>query len=399
MSGGRRWVRIAALCRRRCRSSARRSSPSTTTCTSRALIDARLHGERERVLPRIFARPLELRRGQSLTDGSCRSAQRSRIRASARTPTKPGEFAARATARCRSRRAQRFKGQLVRASFQKPRAGREARRRAASAAASRPITSRSRARHARRATVLTLDTAAPDVADRAVSARSAGPVALRRSRRTWCRRCSRSRTGATTTIPGVDPIGMVGAVYEPDRRQQYRVSATARSRSSWRGTSSCRSSTAGRCRRRAGRSTRRKVLEMWVSLVLTRRASKDEILEMYLNDVPLGQRGSFAIHRRRRSGAAVLRQGRHQPDRSPKRRRSPASFSRRRPVAVRQPERGPRTSQRRAPRDGLTRDTSRRKAADARVAGTAHGRAARARKRGALLRRLGQADARRSIRR
>jgi penicillin-binding protein 1B len=32
-----------------------------------------------------------------------------------------------------------------------------------------------------------------------------------------------------------------------------------------------------------------------VSLVLTQRASKDEILEMYLNDIPLGQRGSFAV--------------------------------------------------------------------------------------------------------
>jgi penicillin-binding protein 1B len=29
--------------------------------------------------------------------------------------------------------------------------------------------------------------------------------------------------------------------------------------------------------------------------VLTQRASKDEILEMYLNDIPLGQRGSFAV--------------------------------------------------------------------------------------------------------
>ena len=31
------------------------------------VIDARLHGERDRVLPRVFARPFELRRGQSLT--------------------------------------------------------------------------------------------------------------------------------------------------------------------------------------------------------------------------------------------------------------------------------------------------------------------------------------------
>jgi penicillin-binding protein 1B len=35
---------------------------------------------------------------------------------------------------------------------------------------------------------------------------------------------------------------------------------------------------------------------MWMSVVLERRASKDEILELYLNDVYLGQRGSFAIH-------------------------------------------------------------------------------------------------------
>ena len=32
------------------------------------LIDARLQGARERVLPRVFGRPLELRRGQTLTE-------------------------------------------------------------------------------------------------------------------------------------------------------------------------------------------------------------------------------------------------------------------------------------------------------------------------------------------
>ena len=40
----------------------------------------------------------------------------------------------------------------------------------------------------------------------------------------------------------------------------------------------------------------RKAREGVMSLVLERRASKDEILELYLNDVYLGQRGSFAIH-------------------------------------------------------------------------------------------------------
>jgi penicillin-binding protein 1B len=40
----------------------------------------------------------------------------------------------------------------------------------------------------------------------------------------------------------------------------------------------------------------RKAREIVMSFALERRASKDEILEMYLNDVYLGQRGSFAIH-------------------------------------------------------------------------------------------------------
>jgi len=40
----------------------------------------------------------------------------------------------------------------------------------------------------------------------------------------------------------------------------------------------------------------RKGQEMFMSMVLERRASKAEILELYLNDVYLGQRGSFGIH-------------------------------------------------------------------------------------------------------
>jgi membrane peptidoglycan carboxypeptidase len=43
------------------------------------------------------------------------------------------------------------------------------------------------------------------------------------------------------------------------------------------------------------KSWRRKLLEAWVSVIITTRASKDAILEMYLNDMTLGQRGSFGI--------------------------------------------------------------------------------------------------------
>ena len=61
------------------------------------------------------------------------------------------------------------------------------------------------------------------------------------------------------------------------------------------------------------RSLRRKMTEWFMSVVLERRLSKAQILELYLNDVWLGQRGSFADPRRRRSGAAVLRQGHLEP--------------------------------------------------------------------------------------
>jgi len=44
------------------------------------------------------------------------------------------------------------------------------------------------------------------------------------------------------------------------------------------------------------KTLRRKLAEQYMALILERRVSKDQILEMYLNDVYLGQRGSFAVH-------------------------------------------------------------------------------------------------------
>jgi penicillin-binding protein 1B len=40
----------------------------------------------------------------------------------------------------------------------------------------------------------------------------------------------------------------------------------------------------------------RKIREQVMSIVVERRLTKDQILELYLNDVYLGQRGSFAVH-------------------------------------------------------------------------------------------------------
>ena len=91
------------------------------------LIDARLHGERATVFPRVFARPLELRRGQALTDrqlidrlNDLGYAQRDGDR---RSPASSRS----APAWSRSMpRAPELKGQIVRVVFQRP-AGRDRR--------------------------------------------------------------------------------------------------------------------------------------------------------------------------------------------------------------------------------------------------------------------------------
>ncbi len=44
------------------------------------------------------------------------------------------------------------------------------------------------------------------------------------------------------------------------------------------------------------KTIRRKLKEQYMALIIERRLTKDQILELYLNDVYLGQRGSFAIH-------------------------------------------------------------------------------------------------------
>ena len=100
------------------------------------------------------------------------------------------------------------------------------------------------------------------------------------------------------------------------------------------------------------KSMRRKVTEQFMALVLERRASKDEILEFYLNEVYLGQRGSFAHPRRRGRRAPVLRQGRQQPHARRGRDdggRHPLAVQ---PVAVHGAGARPRPPQRRAAGDG-----------------------------------------------
>src|SRR5215467_13354646 len=96
--------------------------------------------------------------------------------------------------------------------------------------------------------------------------------------------------------PGVDPIGILGAAISNLRgRRGYTAGGSTITQQVARNVFLPKMFPGMTLRDAREKSWRRKALEAWVSLIITARASKDEILEMYLNDMTLGQRGSFGI--------------------------------------------------------------------------------------------------------
>ena len=255
------------------------------------LLDARLHGERNTVFPRIFARPLELHPGQSLTEVELVDRLNDLGYAERAKPDKPGEFARATNAVSILPRGAEFKGQPVRVVFPKAPLPSKAKR---ATPPKVPDRIQSLEVGARGSDLVTLD--APvltsivsgerekrrPVALAAIPARMTEAVLAIEDRRFY-------------EHPGVDPIGLGGAVfsYVTGRRAQLAGASTITQQlvrnvflPKFQGMT---------LQLARERSLRRKALEMFLSVVLTTRASKDDILEMYLNDVPLGQRGSFAI--------------------------------------------------------------------------------------------------------
>jgi penicillin-binding protein 1B len=95
--------------------------------------------------------------------------------------------------------------------------------------------------------------------------------------------------------PGVDPIRMIGALVTNLRGTRgYLVGASTitqqLARNFFLTEAMAQEQLTGR------RSFRRKLLEQFMAVVLETRATKEEILELYLNEVYLGHRGSFALH-------------------------------------------------------------------------------------------------------
>jgi penicillin-binding protein 1B len=240
------------------------------------MIDARLQGETERADPRIFARPYELRRGLSLTPvqmvdrlNDLGYSHRTRVE-------RPGEFVVGRDAVLMSPRDGDRKGQLVRIVFvaRGPKG--------AEPSAIDHVEIVATRQHVNR---LTLD--APLITALITERREKRrdvPLAM----------IPKGMVQAVLAIEdhrfydhaGVDPIGLASAV----------LGNIFGSRKYLRGGSTITQQLVKNTFLTPEKTLKRKFSEWFMSVALERRLSKDQILTLYLNDVSLGQRGSFAIH-------------------------------------------------------------------------------------------------------
>jgi penicillin-binding protein 1B len=257
------------------------------------LLDARLNGERATVLPRVYARPLELRRGQSLTERQLVDRLNDLGYAQRTMFERPGEFVIGSGDITIVPRGAEFKGQAVRVVFRRPPAAnaRAPKRRAPPAPPDRVLALERGSKPAER---LTLD--APLLTALINGEREKRrPVALAAIPERMTQAVLAIEDRRYYQHPGVDPIGMAGALFSyATGRRAVLAGASTITQQVVRNVFLPKFEGMTLQSARA-RSLKRKLLEQFLALVLTSRASKEDILEIYLNEVPLGQRGSFAV--------------------------------------------------------------------------------------------------------
>lgn len=254
------------------------------------IIDARLHGERDRVIPRVFARPLTLHTGQGLSETELVArlndvgyTQKSRVE-------RAGEFAIDRRAVVLMPRGGDQSGKPVRVAFAERRVVKASQRSVP------PAPDRIERVEAGGRTIdeVTLDP--PMLAGLVTGSRE-------KRRRVPLASIPTRMQQAVLAIedrrfyvhPGIDPISVIGAVItnlRADRRYPVGRSTVTQqlSRMFFLSAEFNAELQSGQ------RSYRRKALEAFMAVILETKATKDEILELYLNDVYLGNRGSFALH-------------------------------------------------------------------------------------------------------
>jgi penicillin-binding protein 1B len=250
-------------------------------------IDERLHGERERTLPRVYARAVELRRGQSISEQELIARLNTLGYAERAQAEHPGEFSHTRNAITITPRSGPLHDQVLRVTFPAP----DPRR----AAAVSPTGIRS------------LEVVGSGERDDAVldaplltALMSSG--AREKRRRVPLASIPKHMQQAVLAIedqsfyshPGVNPFRLIAAaltnLFGAGRPVGNSTITQQLARMFFQADEFNAELQSGT------RSYGRYVQGALMSIVLERRASKDEILELYLNDVYLGQRGSFAIH-------------------------------------------------------------------------------------------------------
>jgi penicillin-binding protein 1B len=240
------------------------------------MIDARLSGDWARTDPRVFARPFDLHRGQSLTQKQLVDRLNDLGYAHRSVTEQPGEFTVGRDAMVLIPRDGDHKGQVLRLVFGgRPPKGSDATRIDAIELVAKKKT----------ADRVTLD--APLITALVATGRE-------KRRDVPLQSIPKHMVEAVLAIedrrfydhPGIDPIGTAGAVFRNIfGTKQYLAGGSTLTQQLVKNTFLT-----------PEKSPKRKMIEWFMSVVLETRLSKDEILQLYLNDVALGQRGSFAIH-------------------------------------------------------------------------------------------------------
>src|SRR4029453_3302327 len=239
------------------------------------MIEARMHGEMQRVDPRVFARPFEIRRGQSVSPRQLIDRLNELGYANRAHAEQPGEFTVGLDAILLIPREGAHRGESVRIVF----GARSAKTKETTAIDHLEVVGAKN-----RPEELTFD--APLITALVSSGRE-------KRRDVPLQLIPQHMVQAVLAIEdrrfydhvGVDPIGIASAVWDyVTGRKAYL-----------RGGSTLTQQLIKNPFLTQERSPIRKLQDQFMAVILERRLTKDQILELYLNDVYLGQRGSDAV--------------------------------------------------------------------------------------------------------
>jgi penicillin-binding protein 1B len=240
------------------------------------MIDARMSGEMTRTDPRVFARPVELHKGQGLTQRQLIDRLNDLGYAHRPRTEQPGEFTVGRDAMVLIPRDGDHQGQLVRLVF----GGR-----APKSTETTRIDTIELPATKKQADRITLD--APLITALVADAREKRrDVPLQVIPKPMIEAVLAIEDRRFYEHPGIDPIGIAGAIFRNVfGNKAYLASGSTITQQLVKNTFLTPEKT-----------PKRKMTEWFMSVVLETRLTKDQILQLYLNDVSLGQRGSFAIH-------------------------------------------------------------------------------------------------------